>query len=285
MLDDRVGAGRAGFVAQASCQRCVSHSSCSRPFVGCHRMRTCVHYKPRNHGRTTRQRMSRHAFGSAFTSIQNSSLSPRRRTRLLPINRCPRTPAGGMEYGANGRLGQNGAWGGREPGAEASLGRKRAWGGSEPGAEGSVGLKRGWGGREYGAKGSMGRTGVWGGSKAGVEANLGQKGVWGARHTPTHHPPLAPSSYDISQPAGRHLPYFWKDKFMLPKRRFWKEEQKMQSGFSNHFFNGSWPKLSTHALEKYFENPDCIFCSPFQNLRLGGIKFFVALFCSRMLDC
>jgi len=52
----------------------------------------------------------------------------------------------------------------------------------------------------------------------------------------------------------------------------------MQSGFSNHFFNGSWPKLSTHALEKYFENPDCIFCSPFQNLRLGGIKFFVALF-------
>ena len=31
---------------------------CSRPFVGCHRMRTCVHGKPRNHGRTTRQRMS-----------------------------------------------------------------------------------------------------------------------------------------------------------------------------------------------------------------------------------
>ena len=36
---------------------------------------------------------------------------------------------------------------------------------------------------------------------------MGQKGVWGARHTPTQHPPLAPSSYDISQPAGRHLPY------------------------------------------------------------------------------
>jgi len=139
MLDDRVGAGRAGFVAQASCQRCVSHSSCSRPFVGCHRMRTCVHYKPRNHGRTTRQRMSRHAFGSAFTSIQNSSLSPRRRTRLLPINRCPRTPAGGREYGANGRLGQNGAWGGREAGAEASLGRKRAWGGRECGVESRLG--------------------------------------------------------------------------------------------------------------------------------------------------
>ena len=70
MLDDRVGAGRAGVVAQASCQRCVSHSSCSRPVVGCHRMRTCVHCKPRNHGRTTRQRMSLRSAthsGSAFT--------------------------------------------------------------------------------------------------------------------------------------------------------------------------------------------------------------------------
>ena len=36
---------------------------------------------------------------------------------------------------------------------------------------------------------------------------MGRKGAWGARHIPTHHPPLAPSSYDISQPAGRHLPY------------------------------------------------------------------------------
>ena len=70
MLDDRVGAGRAGFVAQLPCQRCVSHSSCSRPVVGCHRMRTRVHCKPRNHGRATRQRMSLRAAthsGSAFT--------------------------------------------------------------------------------------------------------------------------------------------------------------------------------------------------------------------------
>jgi hypothetical protein len=88
MLDDLVGAGRAGVVAQASCQRCVSHSSCSRLFVECHRMRTCVHCKPRNHGRATRQRMSRHALGQRIhTSIQkNSSLAPRRRTRLLPIH-------------------------------------------------------------------------------------------------------------------------------------------------------------------------------------------------------
>jgi hypothetical protein len=71
-----------------SCQRCVSHTSCSRPFVGCHRMRTCVHCKPRNHGRATRQRMSRHAFWQRIhTSIQkNSSLAPRRCTRLLPIH-------------------------------------------------------------------------------------------------------------------------------------------------------------------------------------------------------
>ena len=70
MLDDRVGAGRAGFVAQMPCQRCVNHSSCSRPFVGFHRMRTCVHCKPRNHGRSTRQRMSLRAAthsGSALT--------------------------------------------------------------------------------------------------------------------------------------------------------------------------------------------------------------------------
>ena len=70
MLDGGVGAGRAGVVAHTSCQRRVSHSSCSRPVVGCHRMRTCVHCKPRNHGRATPQRMSLRAAthsGSAFT--------------------------------------------------------------------------------------------------------------------------------------------------------------------------------------------------------------------------
>jgi len=29
-------------------------------------------------------------------------------------------------------------------------------------------------------------------------------------------------------------------------------------------FNGYWPKLSTHALEKCFENPHFVFCSSFQ---------------------
>jgi hypothetical protein len=70
---------------------------------------------------------------------------------------------------------------------------------------------------------------------------------------------------------------------MPPKRRFWNDEQKMTCGFSRSFsrvrlldlgwifaalFNGSWPKFSTHALEKCFENPDFIFCSFFPNLRL-----------------
>jgi hypothetical protein len=34
---------------------------------------------------------------------------------------------------------------------------------------------------------------------------------------------------------------------------------------------GSWPKLSTHALENCFEHMHFIFCSSFQNLRLGSI--------------
>ena len=99
---------------------------------------------------------------------------------------------------------------------EGSMGRKGVWGGREPGAGGSLGRKGAWGGREPGAGGSLGREGAWGGREPVVEGSLGREGVWGASsmrggpsvHTPTHQPPLAPSSYDISQPAGRHLPYF-----------------------------------------------------------------------------
>jgi hypothetical protein len=42
--------------------------------------------------------------------------------------------------------------------------------------------------------------------------------------------------------------------------------------FRSTFHTGSWPKLSTHAIEKCFENPHFIFCSSFQNLRLGDHK-------------
>ena len=46
----------------------------------------------------------------------------------------------------------------------------------------------------------------------------------------------------------------------------------MKCSVSTHFFHGSWSQLSTHALEKCFENPHFIFCSSFQNLRLGAIN-------------
>jgi len=59
---------------------------------------------------------------------------------------------------------------------------------------------------------------------------------------------------------------------MLPKRRFWKVEQKMTSGFSIDFSMARSPNRVL-ALEKCFlRNPDVIFCSAFQNLRLGGVK-------------
>ncbi len=38
-----------------------------------------------------------------------------------------------------------------------------------------------------------------------------------------------------------------KHHYMLPKRRFWKTEQKMKYRCSTHFFKGSWPKMSTHS--------------------------------------
>ena len=114
MLDDRVGTGRAGVVAHTSCQRRVSHSSCSRPFVGCHRMRTCVHCEPRNHGRTTRQRMclraSRHTFGQrTLTHINAEQLASAAPSHSTSADKHPRTPTGGREAGAEGSLGRKGA--------------------------------------------------------------------------------------------------------------------------------------------------------------------------------
>ena len=50
-------------------------------------------------------------------------------------------------------------------------------------------------------------------------------------------------------------------KFMPPKRRFWKELQMMKCEF--------WFGLRT--IEKSIESPHFIFCSVFQNLRLGTI--------------
>ncbi len=64
-------------------------------------------------------------------------------------------------------------------------------------------------------------------------------------------------------------------KIMLPKRRFWKAEQKMKSGFSTDFSMVRSPnRVLTPLKSASFENLDFIFCSSFQNLRLGGIKMW-----------
>jgi hypothetical protein len=72
--------------------------------------------------------------------------------------------------------------------------------------------------------------------------------------------------------------YICLSNFIPPKRRFWKDEQKMKSGFSNHFsrtwvlFLGYEPLIGLRTIEKSVEKPDFIFCSSFQNLRLGSIN-------------
>ena len=129
--------------------------------------------QPWAHNSAADEPASRHTFGQRIhTSMQNSSLAPRRRTlqHSASADKHPRTPTGG-----------------REAGAEGSLGRK------EHGAEWSIGRNGVSGGREAGADGSMGRNGAWGGTAGteyGGKRSMGRKGVWGARHIPTHRPPL-----------------------------------------------------------------------------------------------
>jgi hypothetical protein len=77
-------------------------------------------------------------------------------------------------------------------------------------------------------------------------------------------------------------------KFTPPKRRFWKEEQKMKiypsqtkilegltkgeiKIFDIHL-KGVSTRFGLQTIEKYIENLDFIFCQSFQNLRLGSIK-------------
>jgi hypothetical protein len=105
-------------------------------------------------------------------------------------------------------------------------------------------------------------------------------------------------------------------KFTPPKRRFWKDEQKMKSealfkGVSTQFgprsiekcfenypfqtkileggtkeeirifealFKGVSTRFGLRIIEKSVENPDFIFCSSFQNLRLGSIKIRISSF-------
>jgi hypothetical protein len=41
-------------------------------------------------------------------------------------------------------------------------------------------------------------------------------------------------------------------------------------------FKGVSTRFGLRTIEKYIENPDVIFCSAFQNLRLGSIYFICA---------
>jgi hypothetical protein len=72
--------------------------------------------------------------------------------------------------------------------------------------------------------------------------------------------------------AGRVKGHVGNNNCTPPKRRFWNAEQKMRCGFSIDFSMARCPKLRTHAVEKCFERPHFIFCSSFQNLRLGSIN-------------
>jgi hypothetical protein len=67
--------------------------------------------------------------------------------------------------------------------------------------------------------------------------------------------------------------------FIPPKRRFYARQTKILEGGTKDemqifdtLFNGSWPKLSTHTLEKCVEHLHFIFGSAFQNLRLVSIN-------------
>ena len=151
--------------------------------------------QPRARNSAADEPASRHTFGQRIhTSIPNSSLAPRRRTRLLPIHIHGRPLA-------EGRMGRKRAWGGSEPGAEAKAG-----------ADGSMGRTGGWGGREYGAEASMGRTGVRGRREAGADGSMGRKVAWGgreygalgtSRHTNLHFDPQATTF--LSPPGGIYL--------------------------------------------------------------------------------
>ena len=54
-----------------------------------------------------------------------------------------------------------------------------------------------------------------------------------------------------------------------PKRRFWKGLQKMKCAVSRYFSAGVSTRLGIRTIEKSIEDQHLIFCSVFQNLRLG----------------
>jgi hypothetical protein len=61
--------------------------------------------------------------------------------------------------------------------------------------------------------------------------------------------------------------------FYAPQTKILEGGTKDEIRIFDGLFNGTWPKLSTHALQKCFDNHHFLFCSSFQNLRLGGVNF------------
>jgi hypothetical protein len=75
-------------------------------------------------------------------------------------------------------------------------------------------------------------------------------------------------------------------RFYAPQTKIWEggtnQEQKMKSGFSTDFSMVRSPnRVLTHLKKASFENPDFLFCSSFQNLRLGGIKLLQKMVASQ----
>ncbi len=66
--------------------------------------------------------------------------------------------------------------------------------------------------------------------------------------------------------------------FYAPQTKILEGGTKDVMRIFDRLFYGSYPKSSTHALEKCFlRNPDFRFCSSFQNLRLGWVHFHGSL--------
>ena len=55
--------------------------------------------------------------------------------------------------------------------------------------------------------------------------------------------------------------------FMFPKRRFWKDGQKKNSGFSKHFSRAWVLDLGHEPLKRYSKIMNFLLCYSFQNLR------------------
>jgi hypothetical protein len=63
--------------------------------------------------------------------------------------------------------------------------------------------------------------------------------------------------------------------FTPPKRRFWKDGQQMKMRIFEALFKVMSTRFWLRTVENSIENPHFIFCSSFQNPRLGSIKLAI----------